>query len=277
MAGTFGLGPGWFWRNEYRYASYDSKTLTDTNGAVGASSITFKPVVQTVNSEIVYKLNTGGPSYHSAPLPPVNWNGFYINGGIGYGGWVADTGIVDTASGVCLICATDQRQGGKGWLGVVGAGYDYQIMPRIVVGVFGDFDFSSLKGSIQDQGSFFVGDIKQKDAWAVGGRAGWLVTPRLLTYWNVGYSSARFSGTSMVNTNTGASSGLTTPETTFNGWFAGGGLEAPIMPNLFWRTEYRYASYDSESLAEGNGRSITFKPGVQTVTTQLLYKFDWWR
>ena len=75
---------------------------------------------------------------------------------------------------------------------------------------------------------------------------------------------------------------FTTPETTFNGWFAGGGLEAPILPNLFWRTEYRYASYDSKSLTDTNGvggvqANITFKPVVQTVTTQLLYKFNWWR
>ena len=282
LAGTLGLGPGWLWRNEYRYASYDSKSLTDTNGAgAQAANITFKPVVQTVTSEIVYKLNTGGPSYPAAPLPPVNWNGFYINGGIGYGGWVADTTTVSATTGFCVLCVV-QKQGGKGWLGVAGAGFDYQIMPRIVAGVFGDFDFSRLKGTIQDQGPFFVGSIKQEDAWAVGARAGWLVTPRLLTYWNVGYSSARFSGTNMVIAFNSGPTSFTTPETTFNGWFAGGGLEAPILPNLFWRTEYRYASYDSKSLTDTNGAggvqaNITFKPVVQTVTTQLLYKFNWWR
>ena len=282
LAGTLGLGPGWFWRNEYRYASYGSKSLTDTNGAGAQANITFKPVVQTVTSEIVYKLNTGGPSYAAAPLPPANWSGFYINGGIGYGGWVADTTTVNPTTGLCILCIV-QKQGGKGWLGVAGVGFDYQIMPRIVAGVFGDFDFSSLKGTIQDQGPFFVGSIKQEDAWAVGARAGWLVTPRLLTYWNVGYSSARFSGTNMVFSFNGSPTGFTTPGTTFNGWFAGGGLEAPIMPNLFWRTEYRYASYDSKSLSDTNGTgiglaaNITFKPVVQTVTTQLLYKFNWWR
>ena len=282
LAGTLGFGPGWFWRNEYRYASYSSKSFTDTNGAGGVQNdITFKPVVQTVTSEIVYKLNTGGQSYRAAPLPPVNWNGFYINGGIGYGGWFADTTSVSPTTGVCIRCV-EQRQGGKGWLGVVGAGFDYQIMPRVVAGVFGDFDFADLKGTIQDQGPFFAGSIKQKDAWAVGGRVGWLVTPRLLTYWNVGYSSARFSGADMLNAQTGAPTNFTTPETTFNGWFAGGGLEAPIMPNLFWRTEYRYASYGGKSLTDTNGtggvvNDITFKPAVQTITTQLLYKFNWWR
>jgi outer membrane immunogenic protein len=52
------LGKGWFWRNEYRYASYASKTVTDTNGVGGSlNSITFKPVVQTVTSQVVFKFN----------------------------------------------------------------------------------------------------------------------------------------------------------------------------------------------------------------------------
>jgi hypothetical protein len=42
------------------------------------------------------------------------------------------------------------EQGGKGWLGVAGLGYDYQLMPKIFVGVFGDYDISSLKGSLVD-------------------------------------------------------------------------------------------------------------------------------
>jgi len=52
------LGKGWFWRNEYRYASYGSKTLTVADGAGGFNeSITFKPVVQTVTSSVIFKLN----------------------------------------------------------------------------------------------------------------------------------------------------------------------------------------------------------------------------
>src|SRR5262245_15337074 len=52
-------------------------------------------------------------------------------------------------------------QGGKGWLGRVGIGYDYQFASHIVAGLFGDYDFSSLKGTIQDQNPFLAGEIKQ--------------------------------------------------------------------------------------------------------------------
>jgi hypothetical protein len=37
-----------------------------------------------------------------------------------------------------------------------------------------DYDFGNLKGTIQDQGVFFAGEIKQKSAWAIGGGPGGL-------------------------------------------------------------------------------------------------------
>ena len=277
------FGPGWFWRNEYRYAQYDNETLPDTsNAGFGAAhSINFKPTVQTITTQLVYKLNTGGPTYPPVvPVAPVNWNGIYVNGGFGYGLWAADTTTESSTTGVCRLCFT-QTQGGKGWLGVVGLGFDHQIMPAVIVGVFGDVDISDLNGTIQDQDPYFAADIKQKWAWAVGGRAGWLITPQVLTYGNVGYTQARFSGTNMVTTFVGASTSYSTPETTFHGWFIGSGVEAAIMPNLFWRTEYRLAKYDNESLPDTSATSaflesnINFKPTVQTVTTQLVYKFNW--
>jgi outer membrane immunogenic protein len=277
----FGLfGPGWFLRSEYRYASYQNQTLTDT-GVTPLNSINFKPVVQTVTSEILYKFNSGGPTYQApAPIAPASWTGFYVNAGVGYGGWSADTTTQSAITGGCVLCVT-QTQGGKGWLGLAGGGFDYQILSNIVIGVLGDYDFSSLKGTIQDQGPFFAGEIKQKSAWAVGGRAGWLLTPAVLSYADAGYTQARFSGANMVNTFTGASTAFSTPETTFNGWFLGGGLEVAVTPNLFWRNEYRFSRYQNETLPDTNGaipaNSINFKPSVQIVTSQLVYKFNWLR
>ena len=274
------LGPGWFWRNEYRYASYRNTTLPDTAPGGGLqASINFKPAVQTVTSQLVYKFNTGGPTYATPPSMPVNWSGFYVNGGFGYGGWAADTTTQNPVTGACVLCIV-QVQGGKGWLGVGGVGFDFQAIPKLVLGVFGDYDFSSLKGTIQDQVPFFAGDIKQTSAWAAGARAGWLVTPQVLSYVNGGYTRARFSGTNMVTTFVGAPTTFTTPAFNTHGWFFGGGMEAAITPNLFWRNEYRLAHYNNVTIpdtAPGGGlnASINFKPTVQTITTQLVYKFNW--
>ena len=44
----------------------------------------------------------------------------------------------------------NQQQGGNGWFGTVGAGYDWQFNSNWVFGIFGDGQFGSLKGTIQD-------------------------------------------------------------------------------------------------------------------------------
>jgi outer membrane immunogenic protein len=286
------FGGGWFWRNEYRYAYYGSGSIPNLN--VGSAlpfpafnSIYFKPTVQTVTTQVVYKFNAGsaGPAYAAAApvlAAPANWSGFYLNAGGGYGLWAADT--------TATLVPIEQTQGGKGWLGRVGGGFDYQFNQRIVAGLFADFDFSRLKGSIQDQAFARSGDIRQTQSWSAGGRAGWLVTPAILSYVNAGYTNAEFSSVNLLRVFpfglAGTASGFATPEFTTDGWFLGGGTEASLSlfgGGWFWRNEYRYARYETSSLPEVNlatgaaANAISFKPDVQTVTTQLVYKFNWSR
>lgn len=283
------VAPNLFWRTEYRYSYYDSQHLRETfSSGIGSSIITFKPTVQTVTTQLVYKFNAGlpTPAYASIPVVPINWTGAYINAGFGYGLWAAGENSVSPTTGVCTICVT-QTQGGKGWLGTIGAGYDWQFAPMWVVGVFGDFDWSSLKGTLQDdalgQPQGIQGEIKQTSAWAVGPRFGWLVTPQTLTYVNGGFTSAQFSGSAMFNGFTGPPTGSSTQSFTANGWFVGGGVEnsfdllGMLPKGFFLRTEYRYASYGNKTLPDTGAiteSSINFKPVVQTVTTSLIFKLN---
>lgn len=285
------LAPNWFWRTEYRYAYYGNKALPETAAGGGVGDIiNFKPTVQTVTSQIVYKFNGGmpAPAYPSLPTVPTNWTGFYANAGAGYGLWAADTTTVSPVTGACILCV-NQTQGGKGYLGVIGAGYDYQFAPTWVAGVFGDFDISSLKGTIQDQffGSPFAiaGDLKQTSAWAGGARLGWLPSPQTMTYVNAGYTGARFSSANMVAITTGGAIGFSTASFNTSGWFVGGGAETTfdffgmLGKGWFWRNEYRYASYANKTVTDTNAvgasiASINFKPVVQTVTSQIVFKFN---
>lgn len=280
------LASNWFWRTEYRYAYYGSKNFAETTSAgVIIFTMNFKPTVQTVTSQIVYKFNGGlpAPVYAAAPTMATNWTGFYANAGAGYGLWAADTTIT-LPSGTCVYCVT-QVKGGKGYLGVIGAGYDWQFAPTWVAGVFGDFDVSSLKGTIQDQNTLGAGEIKQTSAWAVGPRLGWLPSPQTMTYVNGGYTGARFNGATHISVYDGVTpTGFSTPGFTVGGWFLGGGVETTfdffgmLGKGWFWRNEYRYASYASKAVPVSIGGvtldNINFKPVVQTVTSQVLFKFN---
>jgi outer membrane immunogenic protein len=279
------LWPNWFWRTEYRYAYYSNKTLPELSAAgIANDTFNFKPIVQTLTTQLVYKFNGGlpAPVYPAMPTVPTNWTGFYAGAGAGYGIWTADQTSVRPTTGVCLICVS-QRQGGKGYLGVIAAGYDWQFAPAWVVGVFGDVDISSLKGTIQDHGiglpQAISGDMKQTWAWAVGPRLGWLPSSQTMTYVNGGYTSARFSGATMFNVVSVTPTGSATQSFTTDGWFVGGGVETTfdlLGKGWFWRNEYRYAQYAQKTVADtpGGFASITFKPTIQTVTSEIVFKFN---
>jgi outer membrane immunogenic protein len=155
-----------------------------------------------------------------------------------------------------------------------------------VLGVFGDGQFGEIKGTIQDQGPFFAGDIKLRTSYAAGARLGYLVAPNVLSYVNAGYSGSEWSGANMVSTFTGAPTLFFTPSFRRDGWFVGGGVENSLnffgiaAPGWFMKTEYRLAEYDRITLPDSTAagirqNDITFKPFVQTIKTELVYRFNW--
>jgi len=235
----------------------------------------------------VFAADLGARPYVKAPVPaPVaNWTGFYIFGGAGGGLWSADSNVVTYPGG--LAVTRDQRLGGDGWYGTVGAGYDWQFNSRWVFGIFGDGQFGDIRGSLTDSAQTFEGREKLKTSYAAGARLGYLVAPNVLSYVNAGYSGSDWSGTTMYSLGGNPNAVATTPSFSRSGWFVGGGVENNLdffgiaAPGWFMKTEYRSAYYDRITLPEFNpngtlnGAATTFKPWVQTISTSLVYRFNW--
>jgi outer membrane immunogenic protein len=225
-------------------------------------------------------------TYTKAPPMAVapSWTGFYIFGGGGGGIWDADSNVVTNPGGVALT--NSQRMGGDGWFGTVGAGYDWQFNGSWVAGIFADGQFGSLRGSINDNFNGLTGTEKLRDTWAVGARVGYLVAPNVYSYVNGGYTGSEWSSASLAPTVGGAAL-VTTPSFNREGWFVGGGVENSLnifgitSPGWFMKTEYRGAYFDRVTLPEtfvgggASGFSTTFKPFVQTISTSLVYRFNW--
>jgi outer membrane immunogenic protein len=224
-----------------------------------------------------------------APVQPAyNWTGFYIFGGGGGGIWDAKSNMVNITPGAnAAFPSRDQKVGGDGWFGTVGAGYDWQFTPNWVAGVFADGQFGEIKGSLTDTFFSFEGQEKLRTSYAAGVRLGYLVAPNVLSYVNGGYSGSEWSGTTMTNLFAGGGGPITTPSFHRDGWFVGGGVENNLdifginVPGLFMKTEYRTAFYDRVTLPESVpgvgllGTGVTFKPIVQTISTSLVYRFNW--
>ena len=163
-------------------------------------------------------LSMPAPVYRAPPppLPVYNWTGCYVGAGGGYAFWQQDSFV--TLNGTPVTAS--QTNGGKGWFGQGQVGCDYQFTApyfgvQTVIGAFGDFAGGGINGSNSFPG--LTGSEKESSTWAVGGRAGVFVTPRFLTYFDGGYTQARFDG---VNYNIaiagGGSSGVSLAAQTYN-------------------------------------------------------------
>jgi outer membrane immunogenic protein len=232
-------------------------------------------------------------TYSKAPAPVAvapSWTGFYIFGGAGGGLWAADDTAVSNPGGVPQ--SLTQRQGGSGWYGTVGAGYDWQFNSSWVAGIFADGQFGSISGSLTDANFGSAGNIKLRNSYAAGVRLGYLVAPNVLSYVNGGYSGSQWSGTTLSQAYSGGA-GIGTPfdttnSFTRNGFFIGGGVENNLdifginIPGLFMKTEYRAAYYNTVTVPEYiipsgalDTDAVNFKPWVQTISTSLVYRFNW--
>jgi outer membrane immunogenic protein len=272
------LGGGWSIKTEYRLADYGTHTvpIVANTGVPTGGVDRIHPYVQTVRSEVIYRFNTGAPvkTASAQAFPLHSWSGFYIGVGGGYGMFNLDTSLTVNGN----LESDNQTWGGRGWFGTVIAGFDGVFSERIVAGVFADLDFSNIKGHFADTWWESSGNIKQTWAWAAGVRAGYLVLPTVLTYVNGGFTQAHFSEVILFDAGLPTNpSGDLLPAVTYNGWFVGGGLETPLAPGLFMRTEYRYADYRTRSIFIVNDDAriapARIHPVVQTVRTELVYKF----
>jgi outer membrane immunogenic protein len=228
-----------------------------------------------------------------------SWTGFWISGGFGYGLMDIDHSVTDVVAPFSVF-DRGHDNGGRGWLGKVGAGFDFQGWPwsNIVIGAFTDGQWSDIKGNYDFRcpggcagPSGFVGQIKNDWSWAAGGRIGYIALPGLLTYFNGGWTEANFTQVNYVNNPTGVATGLVRPAERLNGYFLGGGTEYAFnwLPGLFWKSEYRFADYGNHTTTQvctgavvgGCGAAGSFHSldrshtYVQTVTTELVYRFNW--
>jgi outer membrane immunogenic protein len=195
----------------------------------------------------------------------MSWTGCYV--GVGGGSGMYNQDISETGGG-----GTDTvTLGGRGWLGTGQIGCDYQVAPNWVIGVFGDYDLSSIKGS-----SLFGGDEKLSSSWAAGGRVGYVIMPNLLGYMSGGFTQAHFDAI----TCTGCSTNVIDAHT-YSGWFLGSGYEYGLTwasPNLFWKTEYRFASYKKDTLPILDfcevSCTLDSQKWVQTIRSELVWRFN---
>ena len=166
-----------------------------------------------------------------------------------------------------------------------------------MIGALADYDFMNLSGYFKDPTLGYIGNQTESGAWAAGGRVGYLVTPRLLTYFNLGYDVPVFNRINLVSATPPFATPYFYPAATYSSGFVfcGAGTEYALgdvipLKGLFWRTEYRYiesgfvpAAYSALRLPlMTTGSSPSACPSctlmgnkdVQTIITGFVWRFD---
>ena len=171
---------------------------------------------------------------------PRGWTGPYIGAGLGasaLAGTETDTHTVPQG--------TDKYSGGPDWglLATLKAGYNFQISHSVVVGAFVDVDFTSAQfTAVSPDGD--RNRLREHRAYNVGGRLGYLAGSSTVLFVEGGYtlSEQKFHYSNEY-----------TKSKSFDGWFAGGGLEQKISGPWSASIGYRFAEFGKERVGGPTG------------------------
>lgn len=178
---------------------------------------------------------------------PFSWTGFHVGAAVGYSTGTSTLKPSDGGEELTLDI------GLRGAQGVLSVGHDFQVAPGVVVGTMADYAFGDVDG--QFGSSSFIID----NQLAIGGRLGYLVTPKSLWYATAGWTRAKFEV-----------SGVPTFNRTLNGFFVGGGIEQALSQHVSLKLEYRFSDYKDFTVV---GDDTTIDNDVHSVRLGVNWKF----
>jgi outer membrane immunogenic protein len=208
------------------------------------------------------------PPTIAAPQPyvaPPSWTGFYIGAGVGAGAMMHEINVRDDVGSLLHFDGV----GGDGVFGTAIVGWDWQVSPSTVAGLFVDYDFSDISTDASALDRAVRAGIDHDHSWSVGGRIGLLSSPSTLWYATGGYTEARFDSFARLDDVASISD-----DRTFQGYFVGGGVDTRLAAsNWFLRLEYRFSQFDSDRLRLDDVTHVDLEPSMHTARLTLAYKF----
>jgi outer membrane immunogenic protein len=220
-----------------------------------------------------------------SPIPIDSWTGFYV--GLG-GGFSSLNNKIDALPGSdpsSPLSASLNGLGADGLLATISAGYDYQLSPAFVAGIFGDFDFHSLKSSldinIPSAPLSGRGEFSVNHQWSVGGRLGFLTSPGTLVFLTGGFTELSVSDFTANISGGSQTLALDATVPTIAGGFVGAGFETKLTSSISLKGEYRFTDFGSGAvtLPNINGTDLNqfatarVTPTLQIVKASVNYRF----
>ena len=206
-------------------------------------------------------------SIKDAPVATPSWSGFYLGGGVGYGHLIGKNRYDEPGTINDLISNNDSAAGG---LGTVVIGFDRLVRDRYVLGVFAEYDWSNIE--LEDLDTGLTTHFRVRNAFSIGGRGGFLMTPQSLLFLTAGYTWA--NGKSDGYFDIGPFAGVRSLD--LNGPFVGLGMETQLGRNWSLRGEARYTMFNDVTTNSDSGVPFTDRLEANLLTARLsvIYKFN---
>jgi outer membrane immunogenic protein len=200
-----------------------------------------------------------------APAPPPlaasSWTGFYAGANFGA---ATTSEEATTPFGAASPDPAGAIGGGQ-------IGYNFQLAPAWLLGIEGDIDGTSVKGTTSVIGPSALSITSNHNWYAtLAGRAGYVAGPWLF-YAKAG--GAWMNADYQIQVNSGAG-GVASISSTRFGWTAGAGVEYQLMPKWTVKAEYDYLDFGSSNLNFAPiGTTATFKTDVNEIKVGANYHF----
>ena len=175
----------------------------------------------------------------------MNWSGFYVGVGGGFGAVGYNTGLGGSI-------------GGDGVFGELTAGYDHMLTERLLLGGFIDTHLGTIGPELKAAAPGGPSEkITNNYGFDVGARLGYLLNGSTLGYALGGYSWQQIKASIPGDSVRG----------NLDGYMLGLGMETAISNNWSIKTEYRYSRYSGK--VEGE----ELKPSTHTFHIAANYRF----
>jgi outer membrane autotransporter protein len=204
--------------------------------------------------------------YGKAPAPPApmiyNWTGFYV--GANFGGAFTREDVATPLG----TFSTDP----SGVLGGVQIGYNYQLSPNWLLGIEGEFDWTSAQGTTNFASPITAFSSSSDHNWygTLNGRLGY-VQGAWLYYVKGGGAWMNADYRLVVNSGLGGAASISPNR---NGWTIGAGAEYMLSPQWSAKLEYSYLDFGRNTYGfaiPGGGAGLTFNTQVHEVKVGANY------
>jgi outer membrane immunogenic protein len=196
--------------------------------------------------------------------PAFSWTGFYVGVNLGW----AWTRISDTVTITGLATGTVSERG-RGFLAGGQAGFNWQIIEPVILGIEADFQGTSENGPLNlpgAAGAIFAATAKTLYFGTVRGRIGYAFD-RLIFY---GTGGTAFGNNTL--TGTASNIGSFDNSVTYWSWTAGGGIEAALGGRFTAKLEYLYLGSSSSSSLLAGQVALTNSSTTNLVRAGLNYR-----